>query len=161
MIPNPRPKPPRPGGEYTHISDSGPQPVSPGIPRVDLIPVGDGGPHLLLPQMLRPRKRRPLLPDAAALAKLPRAARAAFEARCAARAGLASATVAEAAVAILHAASDPADLLFIRRDFSRLRVLAKQGGWTDDTLVPPDALGPLWPPGRVPEWATHANGTGG
>ena len=44
-------------------------------------------------------------------------------------------------------------LLCIRRDFDRLARLAKQHAWTDDTPVPPDAFGPLWPNNLIPEWA--------
>ena len=62
-----------------------------------------------------------------------------------------------AAHAILRTSADPHDLLFIRRDFERFRWLAKKHGWTDDTPVSPDAVGPLWPPGRVPKWAREKN----
>jgi hypothetical protein len=58
---------------------------------------------------------------------------------------------------ILRVASDPRDLLFVRRDFDRLCSLVKVNGWTDKTPVPPDVFGPLWP-GRVPKWAREANG---
>ena len=80
---NPKPKPPLPGGEYTFTTDTGRQGVRPGIPVVNLIPVGDGGPGPLLPRP--PKKRRPVLPTAAEVAALPRAARAAFAERCALR----------------------------------------------------------------------------
>ena len=54
---NPKPRPPLPGGEHVQLIDTGPQGVSPGATRVNLIPVGDGGPAPLLPRP--PRKPRP------------------------------------------------------------------------------------------------------
>jgi hypothetical protein len=53
---NPKPKPPLPGGEHVQFIDSGPQGVSPNATRVNLIPIGDGGPGPLLPPVTR-RKR--------------------------------------------------------------------------------------------------------
>lgn len=103
-----------------------------------------------------------MLPSEKEIAKLPLSARTAFAARCALRvqpinqrAGTAvvADTVADAAVAILRVSTHPGELLFIRRDFDRLRKLAKANGWTDDTNVPPDAFGPMWPVGYVPDWA--------
>ena len=55
---NPKPKPPLPGGEHTFMTDTGRQAVRPGIPVVNLIPVGDGGPGPLLPRMRSPKKRK-------------------------------------------------------------------------------------------------------
>jgi len=248
---NPKPKPPMPGGEYTQFIDTGPQAVTPGATRVNLIPVGDGGPGPLLPRMTGRKKHKPLVPSRAEIEKLPRWARVAFAVRCARRvfpilcrrwpsaptahlqalenavsvaercasasdaadvfgaaatayttaASLESSVVliasnaageadpdggvylaaraaaeaadvayyavladpapvrdasgvaATAAAAMLRVASDPSDLLFIRRDFERFRWLEKKHGWTDDTPVSPDAVGPLWPRGRVPHWA--------
>jgi hypothetical protein len=54
---NPKPKPPLPGGEHVQFVDTGPQGVSPNATRVNLIPVGDGGPGTPLPPV-RPRKKR-------------------------------------------------------------------------------------------------------
>ena len=172
---NPKPKPPMPGGEYTFMVDTGPQGVSPNATRVNLIPVGDGGPGPLLPRVIRPPRRKPLLPSAEEIAKLPRSARVAFAACCVERARPAKQTmadqpvvsaaddpravaeaVARAAEAILRVATDPADLRFIRRDFERFRWLARKHKWTDDTPVSPDAVGPLWPR-RVPKWARETN----
>lgn len=65
----------------------------------------------------------------------------------------AAAAVTAAAADVLRAATDPAELTYFRRDFDRVARLAKANGWTDDTPVPEDAFGPLWPPGRVPTWA--------
>ena len=41
----------------------------------------------------------------------------------------------------------------IRRDFIRLKRLAREQQWTDGTPVPPDVFGPLWPQGIAPDWA--------
>ena len=46
----------------------------------------------------------------------------------------------------------------VRRDFARLKRLAKKQNWTDDTPVPPAVFGPLWPPGVAPPWAAEAAG---
>jgi hypothetical protein len=48
-----------------------------------------------------------------------------------------------------------AQLRCLRRDFARLRRLAREQNWTDDTPVPPDVFGPLWPPGVEPHWAVE------
>jgi hypothetical protein len=66
---------------------------------------------------------------------------------------VAAETVARAAGVILRVACDPRDLLFIRSDFEWLREQVEANGWTDDTPVPPEVFGPMWPPGRVPKWA--------
>jgi hypothetical protein len=230
---NPKPKPPMPGGEYTHISDPGTPPLPPGIKVVGLIPVGDGRPGPLLPRVTNPKRRNPLLPSYKEVELLPRWARVAFAARCARRVlpiirgassltpgdsfgavaaavdaaercaatadrtipdrvfapaeanldyfgshasdavcvaattvsdtleapttadAIANATNAadSATRAILLTSSEPRDLVFVRKDFDRLLGLAKEHGWTDDTPVPPEVFGPLWPPGRVPRWA--------
>ena len=163
MLPNPKPNPPMPGGEYTHISDPGTPPLPQGVKVVNLIPVGDGGPGPLLPPMTRRKKPKPMLPSAEEIASLPRLARVAFAARCAARVqpltGRADPTgqspdaaVAAAAVTILRVSPKPGELVLFRHDFERLRRLAKANGWTDETPVPPEVFGPLWP-GRVPKWA--------
>ncbi|WP_439626305.1 hypothetical protein [Gemmata sp.] len=105
---------------------------------------------------------RPLVPTADEVAALPRTARHAFLARCAARvAPLAPAAgeidAQQAAALILAAATvqTPVRRLLrrIRRDFDKLVYLAKQRKWTDDTSVPPDALGPLWPEDVKLPWA--------
>lgn len=160
-----KPTPPGPGGEYTQVIDLGPQGVPPGLKVVQLIPVGDGGPGTPPPPpVTRRKKKRRLLPTAAEIDALPRLARAAFAERCARRVSPGSdgapadaqdvtAVVTRAALQALRDATDPADVTLIRRDFDRLRWLAKQDGWTDETPVPVDVLGPLWPRGRVPDWA--------
>jgi len=40
----------------------------------------------------------------------------------------------------------------IRRDFDLLLRLASAYGWTDDTPVPPEVFGPLWPEGKPAGW---------
>jgi hypothetical protein len=162
---NPNPKPPLPGGEYTFMTDTGRQSVPPGTPVVNLIPVGDGGPGPLLPRMFRRPKRKPVLPTASEVAALPHGARVAFAVRCAARVrplvpldACGADVVGAAAVAILRAAPDPRDLALFRRDFEVLKRRARGEEWTDETAVPPDVFGPMWPEGRVPTWARQATG---
>ncbi|MDB5311753.1 MAG: hypothetical protein JWO38_5955 [Gemmataceae bacterium] len=41
---------------------------------------------------------------------------------------------------------------YLRRDFDHLARLAEWQHWTDDTPVPPDVFGPLWPEGPPPGW---------
>ena len=41
---------------------------------------------------------------------------------------------------------------FIRRDFDHLLKLAEWQKWTDDTPVPPEVFGPLWPEGPPKGW---------
>lgn len=164
-----KPKPPMPGGEHVQFVDTGPQDVSANATRVELIPVGDGDPGPLLPRMYRRKKQKPLLPRAAEIAKLPKGARIAYYARCVERVKpilehdrwsfpveLQSAAswdvTAQSAAIILSNTSDLGELRFIRRDFERLARLARANAWTDDTPVPPEVFGPLWP-GRVPRWA--------
>ena len=48
-----------------------------------------------------------------------------------------------------------AQLKCIRRDFARLKRLAREQNWTDETPVPPEVFGPLWPPGVEPDWAIN------
>jgi hypothetical protein len=43
----------------------------------------------------------------------------------------------------------------IRRDFARLKKLARNEKWTDDTPVPPEVFGPMWPEGVEPYWAVE------
>ncbi len=44
-------------------------------------------------------------------------------------------------------------LLCIRRDFDRLVYLARKHKWTDDTPVPPEVFGRMWPKNLEPAWA--------
>jgi hypothetical protein len=48
-----------------------------------------------------------------------------------------------------------AQLRCIRRDFVRLRRLARKEKWTDETPVPPEVFGPMWPEGVEPYWAVE------
>lgn len=109
-----------------------------------------------------------MLPTADEVAALPRGARLAFAARCATRVlplvrldVFEEDGVAAAAVAILRTASDPRALSFIRRDLNALKRLVREEKWTDDTPVPPEVFGPLWPDGRAPKWARAGNGMRG
>jgi hypothetical protein len=107
--------------------------------------------------------KRPLVPTAAELAKLPRSARVALARRCAARvAPLLREPQAEldpetAARLMLAAATYPTPLArllrCVRRDFDRLVHLAKRRNWTDETPVPPAVFGPMWPARLTPDWA--------
>lgn len=64
-----------------------------------------------------------------------------------------------AASLLLHTATIDtplkAQLRCIRRDFARLKRLANEQKWTDDTPVPPEVFGPMWPPGVEPYWAVQ------
>ncbi len=62
--------------------------------------------------------------------------------------------VAGAGNAAANAADQaPQALAAIRSDFDTLRERVVTDKWTDDTPVPPDAFGPLWPNGLTPDWA--------
>jgi hypothetical protein len=65
--------------------------------------------------------------------------------------------VVQTGFALLTAASvsDPVRgwLRCIRRDFDRLAHLARKHNWTDETPVPPDVFGPMWPENLTPAWA--------
>lgn len=106
-----------------------------------------------------------LVPASEEVAKLPRGAREAFAARCAARVAplRAGANSPEAAAALLLAAATVEtpirrQLLCLRRDFDRLVRLVAKHGWADDAPVPPDCFGPLWPEGLAPPWAAGPTG---
>ncbi|HUR54125.1 MAG TPA: hypothetical protein VMZ71_08335, partial [Gemmataceae bacterium] len=58
-----------------------------------------------------------------------------------------------AASAAVRAAESVANLRpVIRRDFDHLAELARWRKWTDDTPVPPEVFGPLWPEGLPKGW---------
>jgi hypothetical protein len=109
------------------------------------------------------QSRTPLVPTADELAQLPRLARLAFAERCARRVqpvrpdGIG--TPGDAARAIFETATIASPLTSqlrcIRRDFVRLKKLAHKEKWTDDTPVPPDVFGPMWPEGLEPYWAVE------
>jgi hypothetical protein len=133
-------------------------PVPPAKSRGRLLP--GGGVELLPLTSEELRESRPLVPASEEVAKLPRVAREAFAARCASRVARLreGATSPEAAAALILAAATTETpirrlLLCIRRDFDRLMYLAKKHNWTDDTPVPPDVFGPLWPKNLIPDWA--------
>ena len=46
--------------------------------------------------------------------------------------------------------------LAMRRDFALLSALAEREGWTDETAVDPDLLGPLWAEGEPEGWPEDA-----
>jgi len=106
------------------------------------------------------------VPASEEVAKLPHAAREAFAARCAARVARLrpNASTPEAAAALILAAATVEtpihrQLLCIRRDFDRLVYLAKKRRWTDDTPVPPEVFGPMWPNNLAPDWAKEPSAT--
>jgi hypothetical protein len=108
------------------------------------------------------RSLTPLVPTEEEVAALPAAARAAFAERCAlrvkpVRAGVS--TAADAARVIFETATidSPltAQLRCIRRDFVRLKRLARKEKWTDETPVPPEVFGSMWPEGVEPYWAVE------
>jgi hypothetical protein len=111
-----------------------------------------------------PELNRPLVPTAEEVARLPRLARLAFTVRCAARMQpLLPAPVAEldpqAAAALIVGAATvntplARQLRCLRRDFDRLVYLAKKRKWTDETPVPPEVFGPMWPEALTPSWAS-------
>ena len=58
-------------------------------------------------------------------------------------------------IATSHETYAQADLTakaVIRRDFDHLADLARSHHWTDDTPVPPEVFGPLWPEGPPDGW---------
>jgi hypothetical protein len=140
------------------------------VPADDAVLIDAGEP--LTPEQARARREslglpdpnRPLVPTAGEVAKLPAPARAAFHRRCAARVAPLAGSPAPAeldartAAALVAAAATVRDplrrwLRCIRRDFDRLVYLAKKHNWTDDTAVPPDVFGPVWPADLIPVWA--------
>ena len=166
--------PPPGNGAYSFNAEAGPivytYPMPPVKTRVRLLPgnkceILAAAPPLSPGDVLElraniPRDTRPLLPASEEVAQLPKLAREAFAAQCAARVAplRAGATTPEAVAAVLLAAATVGtpirrQLLCVRRDFDRIARLAKAHAWTDDTPVPPDAFGPLWPEGLTPDWA--------
>jgi hypothetical protein len=167
---------PQPGGESFQVGEAGPpsyhMPMPPPKTRLRLMPGGkleviDAGPPMSPEEWRAHCERegilfadRPLIPASEEVARLPRAAREAFAARCAARVALLreGAASPEAAAALILAAATVGtpirkQLLCIRRDFDRITRLAREQNWADDTPVPPVAFGPMWPAGLTPEWA--------
>lgn len=156
---NPKQRGPKPGGGYSveHvILDGGPtwHMAMPGKPAF--------GTPRCPPQSAYSQSRTPLVPTAEEVAQLPRLARVAFAERCGlrvkpVRAGVT--TAADAARVIFETATidSPltAQLRCIRRDFVRLKKLARKEKWADDTPVSPEVFGPMWPEGVEPYWAVE------
>lgn len=61
----------------------------------------------------------------------------------------------QAHVATLTAAASGS---WIREDFDLLAQTARAEQWTDNTPVPPEFFGPLWPDGPPPGWPTEKDG---
>jgi len=173
-----RPFQPPPGGDEFEVIVLGPPVYHTAPPiakaRGPLIPMGDGEG---LPSRAAPgtdhqhRLKVPLIPTKDEIEKLPRLAQVAFATRCIQRMLPASADAAaheapDAAARAAHCLFDTAtidtplsaQLRCIRRDFARLKRLAREQKWTDDTPVPPEVFGPLWPPDIAPHWATESVG---
>ncbi|VTT98042.1 unnamed protein product [Gemmataceae bacterium] len=164
--------PPATGGYEFEVIELGPPVYFTPPPEVkvrgSLIPMGDGEglPYRPAPRT-NPRRARlnvPLVVAPDEVAALPKLAREAFVARCAERVPPGSVEpTPQVAAAVAHylfaaATTDTpltAQLRCVRRDFNRLRTLARKGNWTDDTPVPPGAFGPLWPEGVAPHWAAE------
>lgn len=154
--PNAIPPVPMPGRGAFELIELGP-PVHaypPPEPKFRGAPIGAGdGEELLYRPPPGAKVRPPLVPTADELASLPKLAREAFAARCAARVPGASGP-AEVAHRLVEQATRGKRLVrqlrCLRRDFDRLRSFSRKQNWTDDTPVPPEALGPLWPPGVAP-----------
>lgn len=172
---------PQPGGEENHTIEAGPPTyymrMGPPKTLIRLLPGGGSVAEPLPPMTAEEWKAhceregilfsdRPLVPTADELAALPRGARVAFRERCAARvcklrpAGPDCPAELDPAVAaglLVTAATAETpirrQLLCIRRDFDRLVHLARKHDWTDDTPVPPEVFGPMWPKHLTPAWA--------
>ena len=157
---------PQPGGEDFHQGEPAPLTYSMPMPPVKsqgrLVPVQDSPvvDAVAVTEVGEPPPDRALVPASEEVAKLPRLAREAFAARCAARVAKLreGATSPEAAAALILAAATVAtpirkQLLCIRRDFNRLVHLARKQNWSDETPVPQEAFGPLWPKNLTPDWA--------
>ena len=155
---------PQPGGESFQIGEAGPptyhMPVPEKVTRVVPVPLGEWQIGEAGPPLEQVRDVRPLVPASEEVARLPRGAREAFAARCAERVAPLrfGATSPEAAAALILAAATVGtpirrQLLCIRRDFDRLARLAQKHNWADDTPVPPEVFGPMWPEGLAPDWA--------
>ena len=106
---------------------------------------------------------RPLVPTAEEVSKLTTASRAVFAARCGLRVaplrtGDATPTDAVTAANLILSAADyrtpvRRQLRAVRRDYDRLKRFVRRYHLADDTPVPPDVFGALWPDGQTPAWA--------
>lgn len=83
---------------------------------------------------------------------------AAYDVRAAAAARAARAAAAARAATTaghLHTNRDVVGQAVLR-DFGVLRGLAREQSWTDDTPVPAEVFGPMWPEGRPERWPDEA-----
>jgi hypothetical protein len=171
---------PQPGGESFQVGEAGPpiyhMLMPPVKSRGQLIPlgewqIGEAGPPMTPDEYKAYCERegildpdRPLIPSPEEVAKLPLSARVAFARRCAARiAPLAVSAIPQelnpqATASFLLAAATVQTplrrlLWCIRRDFDKMLYLARKQKWTDDTQVPSDVFGPMWPNDLAPAWA--------
>jgi hypothetical protein len=158
-----KPVPPAPSGDDSLVIDLGEPVYAKPVPEArGVVPIVSGDRTELhdLGEPTPPRPKldpdRPLIPTAGEIAVLPGAARVAFLDRCRDRlrpwGGPADTTpddMAGVVSSVFRAATTRTPvthiLRLIRRDFDRLARLAKENNWADDTPVPPDVLGPLWP----------------
>jgi hypothetical protein len=74
----------------------------------------------------------------------------------AAEAANAVADAADAANRWGRAPSRESVVRVIRMDFEKLKAAAKKERWTNETPVPPEFFGPLWPEGEPPGWPSTA-----
>jgi hypothetical protein len=95
---------------------------------------------------------------AATAADIPEAAYATSPAANAAHAAAADADSAFLGAFLTARAARAADaVVAMRRDYELLRAAAASEGWTDDTPVPPEFFGPLWPEGEPEGWPTNGS----
>lgn len=132
-------------------------PVPPAKSRGPLVPVDVAASD-------KARTPEPLVVGPDEVAALPKLAQRAFIERCGQRVPPGSLDpTTHIATGVAHylfvtATTDTpltAQLRCIRRDFKRLRTLARKQNWADDTPVLPDVFGPLWPEGVAPSWAAE------
>jgi len=88
---------------------------------------------------------------AAAASALDLAASAGHAARSAAAVGATVCAFADAANTTIPSITQ---IQAIHRDFTRLTQRAQYENWDDNTPVPPEFFGPLWPEGAPPGWPT-------
>ena len=100
-------------------------------------------------------------PKAYVYATAATAAAAAYTAAAYAAAKAADSTTPNAAMAVInttyeaaYAAAKAATAKAVRADFDRLTSAARRESWTDDTPVPPEFFGPMWPDGEPEGWPT-------
>ena len=173
---------PPPGGQLSIEAVAGPMiynaPTSELSTRVVSVPldewqVGVAGPMMTPEESLAWREsrgavdgNRPLIPSTAEAQSIPSSARIAYLDRCAARVSRlaprgqtpAPRLEPQSAAALIVASATIGMpirklLLCIRRDFDRLVYLARKHHWTDDTPVPPEVFGRMWPKTLEPAWA--------